>query len=82
MLLLLDENLPKGLRVDFASHDVFTIREKGWFGLKNGILLQKLIENKFDALITYDKNLQHQQIFLSIQLQYLYWVQELTGIPF
>lgn len=63
MLLLLDENITKKLKKDFPSHQVFTIRERGWNGLKNGQLLQKLIENKFDALITYDKNLQHQQNF-------------------
>lgn len=63
MLLLLDENLPKKLKRDFPGHQVFTIKERGWAGLKNGILLQNLLENKFDALITYDKNLQHQQNF-------------------
>ena len=63
MLLLLDENLPRKLKVDFQEYQVFTIREKGWHGLKNGLLLQKLIENNFHALITYDKNLQHQQNF-------------------
>ncbi|MEP7195282.1 MAG: DUF5615 family PIN-like protein [Saprospiraceae bacterium] len=63
MLLLLDENLPKRLKSDFSEHKVFTIKERGWNGLKNGLLLQKLIENNFDALITFDKNLQHQQNF-------------------
>ncbi|MBK9732372.1 MAG: DUF5615 family PIN-like protein [Chitinophagaceae bacterium] len=63
MLLLLDENIPKKLKNDFPGHEVFTIKQRGWNGLKNGILLQKLIENDFHALITFDKNLQHQQNF-------------------
>lgn len=63
MRLLLDENLPKRLKQDFSQHEVYTSREKGWNGLKNGLLLQKLIENNFHALITFDKNLQHQQNF-------------------
>ena len=63
MLLLLDENLPKRLKKDFPGHEVFTIKERGWNGLNNRILLQKLLENKFNALITYDKNIQHQQNF-------------------
>ena len=63
MLLLLDENLPKGLKKDFPNHRVFTIRDMGWDGLKNGQLLQKLLENKFDALLTFDKNLKYQQNF-------------------
>ena len=63
MLLLLDENLPKRLKYDFHEHKVFTIKSRGWSGLKNGELLEKLLANKFDALITFDKNLQHQQNF-------------------
>lgn len=63
MLLLLDENLPKKLKHDFEGHQVFTIKERGWNGLKNGVLLQKLLENNFHGLITFDKNLQHQQNF-------------------
>ena len=39
------------------------IKEQGWNGLKNGMLLQKLLEDNFNGLITFDKNLQHQQNF-------------------
>jgi hypothetical protein len=63
MLLLLDENLPKRLKQDFPGHQIFTVKERGWSGLKNGVLLNKLIENKFDGIITFDKNLRHQQNF-------------------
>lgn len=64
MLLLLDENLPKRLKLDFPDHEIFTVRDKQWNGIKNGELLKLLIENSFDALLTFDKNLQHQQNFL------------------
>jgi len=40
MLLLLDENLPKKLKHHFPGHQVFTIKELGWMGLKNRLLLQ------------------------------------------
>src|SRR5450432_3959411 len=63
MLLLLDENLPKRLKSDFPEHDIFTVREKGWNGIKNGELLQLMLLNNFNALLTFDKNLQHQQNF-------------------
>ncbi len=63
MRLLLDENLPKRLKLDFTEHEVFTVREKNWNGIKNGELMKLLIENSFDALLTFDKNLQHQQNF-------------------
>ena len=63
MRLLLDENLPKRLKLDFPEHEIYTVRDKGWNGIKNGDLLKLLIENSFDALLTFDKNLQHQQNF-------------------
>ncbi len=63
MRLLLDENLPKSLKQDFPEHEIYTVREKQWNGIKNGELLKRLIDNNFDALLTYDKNLQYQQNF-------------------
>ena len=57
MRLLLDENLPKRLKLDFLDHEIFTVRDKGWNGIKNGQLLSLLLENNFDALFTFDKNL-------------------------
>lgn len=65
MLLLLDENLPKRLKLDFPEHEIYTVRDKAWNGIKNGDLLKLLIQNNFDALLTFDKNLQHQQNFLN-----------------
>ena len=63
MRLLLDENLPKKLKKDLSEYRVFTLREKGWTGKSNGILLKLVINEKFDALITFDQNLQFQQNF-------------------
>jgi hypothetical protein len=63
MRLLLDENLPKRLKTDFVNHEIYTVRDKGWNGVRNGQLLQLMIENDFHALLTFDKNLQHQQNF-------------------
>jgi len=40
MKFLLDESLPRKLKNDFGiEHQVFTVREKGWLGKKNGDLL-------------------------------------------
>jgi len=63
MRLLLDENLPKRLKKDFPSHEVFTTRDKAWNGIKNGELLQLMLKDNFNALMTFDKNLQYQQNF-------------------
>lgn len=63
MRLLLDENLPKRLKTDLNKYEIYTAADKGWTGVTNGKLLELLIENKFDALLTFDKNLQYQQNF-------------------
>lgn len=63
MRLLIDENLPKRLKNDFNEHEIFTVRDKGWNGITNGELLELMIADKFDAFLTFDKNLQHQQNF-------------------
>ena len=68
MRLLLDENLPKRLKLDFPEYEIYTVRDKGWNGIKNGDLLKLLMEHNFDALLTFDKNLQHQQNFAKYKI--------------
>src|ERR1043165_3358852 len=63
MRLLLDENLPKRLKQDLIEHEIYTVADKGWTGISNGKLLELLTENRFDVLLTFDKNLQYQQNF-------------------
>ena len=64
MRLLLDENLSKRLKQDLNEHEIYTAADKGWTGISNGKLLTLLMENKFDALLTFGKKLQYQQNFL------------------
>lgn len=68
MRLLLDENLPKRLKTDFPEHEIFTVSDKGWNGKKNGELMQLLLAEGFDVLLTFDKNLQYQQNFKKYSL--------------
>ena len=63
MKLLLDENLPRRLKEDFSTHEIFTIGDKKWNGKKNGELMKLMIAEHFDALLTFDKNIQYQQNF-------------------
>ena len=63
MRLLLDENLPKRLKKDFPDQEIYTVRDKGWNGIKNGQLLQLMSEEDFNALLTFDKNLQYLHNF-------------------
>ncbi|MEL6593473.1 MAG: DUF5615 family PIN-like protein [Bacteroidota bacterium] len=65
MKLLLDENLPRKLKKDFAEYEVFTVAEMGWSGKENGVLLALLKKESFEVFLTGDKNLQHQQNFKS-----------------
>ena len=63
MRLLLDENLPKRLKTDFSEHEIFTVSDKQWNSFTNGRLLELMLRDNFDALFTFDKNLQYQQNF-------------------
>ena len=60
MRLLLDESIPVRFRRSLPSHDVRTVVEMGWAGVKNGKLLA-LATDGFDAFVTVDKNLPYQQ---------------------
>ena len=62
MKILLDECVTKRLKAHLAAHEVATVTEKGWSGLKNGQLMTAASADGFDILLTIDKNLQHQQI--------------------
>ncbi len=68
MKVLLDENLPKKLKQDFQEYEVYTVREKGWSGKSNGELITLMITDHFDVLLTFDKNLEHQQNFRKFPL--------------
>jgi predicted nuclease of predicted toxin-antitoxin system len=62
MKILLDESLPRKLKNDFGTqHQVFTVRDKGWLGQKNGSLIRLMVEDKFELFVTVDRNLQYQQ---------------------
>ena len=61
MKIILDECLPKKLRNDFPDHEVFTVPDMGWAGVKNGKLLALIESNGFTVFITVDRNLSFQQ---------------------
>lgn len=59
MKLLLDECIDRRLAKDLEGHEVKTVPQMGWAGIKNGALLT-LAENEFDVFITVDRNLSFQ----------------------
>ena len=60
MRILLDESLPRPLAGLLPEHEVRSVAAMGWAGKRNGELLQ-LAASDFDALLTADQNLEHQQ---------------------
>lgn len=61
MRILLDEDVPRPLKRDLVGHTVSTVVETGWASIKNGVLLGLAVDAGFEALLTCDRNLQHQQ---------------------
>jgi hypothetical protein len=60
MRILLDESLPVEFRVVLPDHDVHSVGEMGWSGLKNGELLIQAART-FDVMLTADQNIEFQQ---------------------
>jgi len=63
MRVLLDECVPRTLREQLPGHEVKTVAESGWAGVKNGDLL-RLAAQRFDVLLTVDRNFEYQQNFV------------------
>ena len=62
MKILLDENIDVRFKKYFPDvHEVHTIQDMGWKGIKNGELLKLLAQNNFDCWIVVDKNIPYQQ---------------------
>jgi len=59
--VLLDEQLPRQLAPLLVGHEVRTVKQQSWAGLKNGELLQAAETAGFGVLVTGDQNLQFQQ---------------------
>ena len=59
--VLLDEQLPRLLARYLTGHDVRTVAQESWAGLKNGVLLTKAEGAGFTAFVTGDQNLEFQQ---------------------
>jgi hypothetical protein len=58
--ILFDHGTPALLRRVLAGHSVSTAAEMGWSEINNGTL-PSAAENQFDAIITTDQSIRHQQ---------------------
>jgi predicted nuclease of predicted toxin-antitoxin system len=63
MKVLLDENIDVRFKEAFSDsvHEVYTVRDMEWNGLKNGELLEAMSLEQFNILVAVDKNLPYQQ---------------------
>ena len=63
MRILLDENIDVRFKYLFKDtlHEVFTVKDMNWLGIKNGELLKLMEVNHFEIFIAVDKNLLYQQ---------------------
>lgn len=70
MKLLLDECLPRRLKRDFKSYQVFTVEDAGLKGLANGQLILAAA-GKYDVLLTVDSSMPSQQNLASLKIALL-----------
>lgn len=61
MRILLDESLPRQLAHELPGHDVRTVSQEKWTGLKNSELLRRAKSEGFEVFITADQGLEYQQ---------------------
>ena len=81
MRVPLDECVPRALRNDLPGHEVKTVAELGWAGVKDGELLRRAAA-EFDVPITVDRNLEYQQSFEGLSLAVIVVLRRATTSPF
>jgi hypothetical protein len=59
--VLLDEQLPRQLGPYLIGHEVRSVQQEGWAGLKNGELISRMESSGFSVLVTGDQSLEFQQ---------------------
>jgi hypothetical protein len=59
--ILFDHNVNRHFARHLKEQNIKTAREMGWDKLVNGELLAAAAEAEFEALLSLDKNLRHQQ---------------------
>jgi len=68
--VLLDENLPVDFASELPGHEVVTVQQMKWEGVKNGELLRRAA-GQFQAFVTMDQNLPYQQNLPTIPIAVL-----------
>ncbi|AQG80588.1 hypothetical protein [Spirosoma montaniterrae] len=61
MNVLLDEQIDVRMKLALQEFSACTVQDKGWLGVKNGVLRERLNQEGFRFFITADKNIPFQQ---------------------
>ena len=61
MRVLLDKNVPFGVRRFLQKHEVETVEERGWDRIANGDLIREAESDGFNVVVTADQNIVYQQ---------------------
>ena len=67
MRVLLDECVDRRFAQELPGHEVRTVPQMGWAGVRNGVLLT-LAAAEFDVFITVDRHLSFQQSLAQFDL--------------
>jgi len=59
--ILFDHNVDRRFRRSLSGHEIRTTREKRWEKLENGALISAAAADGFEAILTVDKKLEHEQ---------------------
>lgn len=71
MKVLFDHNVNRHFRRHLPGHDIDTARELGWDKLANGVLLKTAAGAGFEAFMSLDKKLEHEQNLTTLPLPVL-----------
>ncbi len=80
MRVLLDENVPHDLILQLAGHDVSTVQDLGWAGIKNGELLERA-RDAIDVFVTMDRKLEKQHDLSKLPFGVLVIVAKSNRMP-
>ena len=61
MRVLINESLPVELADELPFENTSTVRQQGWLGLRNGVLLRAAVAAGFTTIVTADGALKYQQ---------------------
>jgi hypothetical protein len=79
--VLLDHNVDRRFRKHLPGHEIKTTREMRWETLANGMLLKAAADGGFDALISIDKKLEHEQNLRTLPLPVIVLDSISTALP-